>query len=463
MTTTSQLTEKCAVAGVWGSAVAAEKTRDMLEALQHRGQDATGVVTLNGGMSRYVELGLVADAYPQAVLEELVGDIAIGHNRYATSSHAHDLEHVQPFADEDAQWALAHNGNLSVTKPLVEFLNEKNVAIDDLNDSGMMHAAIGWYLRAGSSMEDAVAKSYPLFVGAFSCVAICEGKLLAFRDGHGIRPLSYGKLPGGGYAVASETRALDALGAVEQADIGPGELLVVDENGARTVAIVEPTPKLDIFELVYFARGDSRLCGRVVEDIRRDFGAQLARECPVEGEAIVVPVPRSAVSAAEGYAQVSGHVYADGIERANRLRTFIRPDQESRKMAVRQKLIPKPEVLGGKRVVLIEDSIVRGTTLGVLVAMLREAGASEVHVRISSPPVLYPNFYGINMPSQSELIAHGRTVNDVCEKIGADSLGYLSVEGMLQATGQPADTFDTSVFTGEYPIDIGDHQNEITR
>jgi len=308
-----------------------------------------------------------------------------------------------------------------------------------------------------------VAKSYPLFVGAFSCVAICEGKLLAFRDGHGIRPLSYGKLPGGGYAVASETRALDALGAVEQTDIGPGELLIVDKDGARTVAVVEPTPKLDIFELVYFARGDSRLCGRVVEDIRRDFGAQLARECPVEGEAIVVPVPRSAVSAAEGYAQVSGHTYADGIDRANRLRTFIRPDQESRKMAVRQKLIPKPEVLGGKRVVLIEDSIVRGTTLGVLVAMLREAGASEVHVRISSPPVLYPNFYGINMPSQSELIAHGRTVNDVCEKIGADSLGYLSVEGMLEATGQSANTFDTSVFTGEYPIDIGDHQKEIMR
>lgn len=447
---------------MWGSAAAAEKTRDMLEALQHRGQDATGIVTLNGGMSRYVELGLVADAYPQAVLEELVGDIAIGHNRYATSSRAHDLEHVQPFADEDAQWALAHNGNLSVIKPLVEFLNEKKVAVGDLNDSGMIHAAIGWYLAAGISIEEAIAKSYPLFVGAFSCVAIYDGKLLAFRDGHGVRPLSYGKLPGGGYAVASETRALDALGASEQMDIAPGELLVVDENGARTVAIVEPTPKLDVFELVYFARGDSRLCGRVVEDIRRDFGAQLARECPVEGEAIVVPVPRSAVSAAEGYAQVSGHVYADGIERANRLRTFIRPDQESRKMAVREKLIPKPEVLDGKRVVLVEDSIVRGTTLGVLVAMLREAGASEVHVRISSPPVLYPNFYGINMPSQSELIAHGRTVHEVCEKIGADSLGYLSVEGMLQATGQPANMFDTSVFTGNYPIDIGEHKNDIS-
>jgi amidophosphoribosyltransferase len=465
VTTTSQLTEKCAVAGVWGNAAAAEKTRDMLEALQHRGQDATGIVTLNGGMSRYVELGLVADAYPQAVLEELVGDIAIGHNRYATSSRAHDLEHVQPFANEDVQWALAHNGNLSVIKPLVDFLNEKGVPdIDAMNDSGMMHAAIAWYLGAGFNAEDAIAKSYPLFVGAFSCVAICQGKLLAFRDGHGIRPLSYGKMPGGGYAVASETRALDALGAVGQTDVASGELLVVGGDGVRTVAIVEPTPKLDIFELVYFARGDSRLYGRVVEDIRRDFGAQLARECPVEGEAIVVPVPRSAVSAAEGYAQVSGHVYADGIERANRLRTFIRPDQESRKMAVRQKLIPKPNVnvLGGKRVVLVEDSIVRGTTLGVLVAMLREAGASEVHVRISSPPVLYPNFYGINMPSQSELIAYGRTVNEVCEKIGADSLGYLSVEGMLQATGQPADMFDTSVFTGNYPIDIGEHKNDIS-
>jgi amidophosphoribosyltransferase len=204
----------------------------------------------------------------------------------------------------------------------------------------------------------------------------------------------------------------------------------------------------------------------VVEDIRYDFGVQLAREQPLVGDlesTIVVPVPNSAVSAAEGYAKESGLRYAEGITRSNRLRTFIKPDQEARKQAVREKLVPDPAVLNGKRVVLIEDSIVRGTTLGVLIEMLREAGAAEIHVRISSPPVRFPNFYGINMPSQAELVAHGRTVEDICELIGADSLGYLSVAGMLRATRRPPESFDISVFTGEYPVDIGKHYGEITQ
>jgi amidophosphoribosyltransferase len=233
-----------------------------------------------------------------------------------------------------------------------------------------------------------------------------------------------------------------------------------------TRTLAKANPKLDIFELVYFARGDSRLYGRLVEDVRYDFGVQLAREQPLEGDAssiIVVPVPRSANSAAEGYAKESGFKYAEGIQRSSRLRTFIKPDQDARRQAVREKLVPDPAVLAGKRVVLIEDSIVRGTTLGVLIEMLREAGAAEIHVRISAPPVRFPNFYGINMPSQSELIAHGRTVEEICTLIGADSLGYLSVEGLLVATKRAPESFDTSVFTGEYPVDIGEHRSEITR
>jgi amidophosphoribosyltransferase len=330
----------------------------------------------------------------------------------------------------------------------------------------MIHAAIGYYLQQGSGVAEAIEQVFPLLVGAFSCVALHAGKLVAFRDARGIRPLSYGRLPSGGYAVASETRALDALGATEQKDVLPGQVIIIDETGVAVRQLAKPNPKLDIFELVYFARGDSRLYGRVVEDIRYDFGVQLAREQPLAGDlesTIVVPVPNSAVSAAEGYAKESGLRYVEGITRSNRLRTFIKPDQEARKQAVREKLVPDPAVLNGKRVVLIEDSIVRGTTLGVLIEMLREAGAAEIHVRISSPPVRFPNFYGINMPSQAELVAHGRTVEDICELIGANSLGYLSVAGMLRATRRPPESFDISVFTGEYPVDIGKHYGEITQ
>jgi len=464
-----ELSEKCAVAGVWGSDQAAHLTATMLEALQHRGQDATGIVTQagDGKLLRHVELGLVADVFTEEVLTGLKGSVAMGHNRYATSSGASSFEHIQPFADARMNWALAHNGNLSVVDPLAGFLRQKRLAgLELLNDSGMIHAAVGLYLRSGSGVAEAIEHVFPLLTGAFSCVAMHEGKMVAFRDTCGIRPLSYGRLPGGGYAVASETRALDTIGVTDQKDVLPGQVIVIGRSGVQAHQVAKPNPKLDIFELVYFARGDSRLYGRLVEDVRYDFGVQLAREQPLEGDPesiIVVPVPRSAVSAAEGYAKQSGLKYAEGIARSNRLRTFIKPDQEARKQAVREKLVPDPAVLAGKRVVLVEDSIVRGTTLGVLIEMLREAGALEIHVRISAPPVRFPNFYGINMPSQAELVAHGRTVQEICELIGADSLGYLSVQGMLAATRRAPESFDVSVFTGEYPVDIGDHRSEITK
>ena len=464
-----KLAEKCAVAGVWGNEGATRMTATMLEALQHRGQDATGIVVRNseGKLLRHVKLGLVADAYPEETLAGLGGMVAVGHNRYATSGVASDFEHIQPFADAGTDFVLAHNGNLSVVDPLRDFLEQKNTpGLELMNDSGMMHAAICHYLQAGSGAVEAVVQVFPILTGAFSCVAMHEGKLVAFRDRCGIRPLSYGRLPGGGYAVASETRALDMLGATEQTDVLPGQVIVIDEAGVSKRTLAKASPKLDIFELVYFARGDSRLYGRLVEDVRYDFGVQLAREQPLKGNAesiIVVPVPRSANSAAEGYAKQSGLRYVEAINRSSRLRTFIKPDQNARRQAVREKLVPDPAALNGKRVVLVEDSIVRGTTLGVLIEMLREARAAEIHVRISAPPVRFPNFYGINMPSQQELIAHGRTVEEVCELIGADSLGYLSVEGMLTATKRAPEAFDTSVFTGEYPVDIGVHRDQIVK
>lgn len=463
-----ELTEKCAVAGVWGSKDTARMTAAMLEALQHRGQDATGIAVRGseGKLLRHVQLGLVKDAYPEEVLTGLTGTVAVGHNRYATSGFASDLEHIQPFADARTDWVLAHNGNLSVVDPLFGYLKRTNTpGLELMNDSGMMHAAIGRQLQAGSGAAEAVAHVFPILTGAFSCVGMHAGKLVAFRDACGIRPLSYGRLPDGGFAVASETRALDAIGATHQQDVLPGRVIVIDETGVQEMMLAKANPKLDIFELVYFARGDSRLYGRLVEDVRYDFGVQLAREQPIAGDKesiVVVPVPRSANSAAEGYAKESGLKYAEGIKRSNRLRTFIKPDQDARRQAVREKLLPDPAILGGKRVVLVEDSIVRGTTLGVLIEMLREAGAAEIHVRISAPPVCYPNFYGINMPSQTELIAFGRTVEEVCELIGADSLGYLSVEGMLMATKRVPESFDTSVFTGSYPVDIGENRSGIT-
>lgn len=465
---TDKLVEKCAVAAVWGNSQAAPILQTMLEALQHRGQDATGIATYDahGITRRHASLGLVADVYDESTLNNLPGSVAIGHNRYATSSSVHEISHLQPFTTEADGWSLAHNGNLSVTTPLINFLIDKKIPkADTLNDSGMIHAAIGWHLGEGKGLVEAISSVYPLLVGAFSCVAMYNGTLVAFRDGHGIRPLSYGHLPGGGYAIASETRALDALQATNQADVLPGQLIAIDKTGCATHTIVEAQPKLDIFELVYFARGSSRMCGRLIGDIRYDFGAQLAREYPMDQDerqtTIVVPVPNSAVPAAKGYASECNLPYAEGIQRATDLRTFIQPDQDSRRTAVRKKLIPNTAILDGKRVVLIEDSIVRGTTLGVLIQMLREVGAKEIHVRISSPPVKFPNFYGINMPSQNELIAHGRTIEEICTFIGADSLGYLSVQGMLRATGYNPESFDTSVFTGMYPVDIGAHRHDI--
>lgn len=465
---TSELVEKCAVAAVWGDTQATPMVRTMLEALQHRGQDATGIAVYDthGITRRHADLGLVANVYDESTLNNLPGSVAIGHNRYATSSSVHELSHLQPFTTKANGWSLAHNGNLSVTTALVDFLVSKKIPeADTLNDSGMIHAAIGWHLSKGKGLIEAISSVYPLLIGAFSCVAMYKGALVAFRDGHGIRPLSYGHLPSGGYAVASETRALDALQATKQTDVLPGQLIVIDKTGCTAHTIVKAHPKLDIFELVYFARGSSRMCGRLIGDIRYDFGVQLAREHPLDQDerqtTIVVPVPNSATPAAKGYASECSLPYVEGIRRATDLRTFIQPDQDSRRAAVRKKLIPDTSLLDGKRVILIEDSIVRGTTLGVLIQMLREAGAKEIHVRISSPPVKFPNFYGINMPSQNELIAHGRTIEEVCMSIGADSLSYLSVQGMLQATGYDTESFDTSVFTGVYPIDIGTHRNNV--
>jgi amidophosphoribosyltransferase len=316
-------------------------------------------------------------------------------------------------------------------------------------------------MQKGAGLETAIKHAFPLFTGAFSCVAMTGRKLAAFRDSSGIRPLSIGKL-GGGYVVASETCALDTVGAQFVRHVRPGELLVADEHGLHSQQVVPGNLKLDIFELVYFARPDSMIEGCSVNEVRQNLGRELAREHPVEAD-IVVPVPDSAIPAAIGYAEASGVPFEMGLIKNRYIhRTFIRPTAALREQDLRMKLNPMPSALKGKRVVLLDDSIVRGTTTRKIAKMIYEAGAREVHIRISSPPVRYPDFYGINLPTQEELIAHNMTPDAIRDHLGVDSLGYLSYEGMIRATNKPADMFTTHCFDGNYPIPIGYREKAIS-
>jgi amidophosphoribosyltransferase len=455
--------EKCAVFGAYGvGEEAARLTFYGLWALQHRGQESSGIVSSDGkALYRHTGPGLVANVYREEDLEQLAGHVTIGHNRYSTSGEANDA-HAQPVLDRESGFAFAHNGNLPQTDKLEAFLEEHNVATAKLNDSGMMAAAIRCYLQKGASLEAAVQNAYPLFTGAFSCVAMTADKLIAFRDQCGIRPLSIGRF-GEGFVVASETCAFDTIGAQFVRDVKPGELISIDEHGLRAQQVVPGNPKLDIFELVYFARPDSVVEGMSVNQVRQNFGRELAAEYPVAAD-MVVPVPDSAIPAAIGYAEASGVPFEMGLIKNRYIhRTFIRPTAALREQDLRMKLNPMPQVLKGKRVVLIDDSIVRGTTTRKIARMIYEAGAREVHILISSPPVRYPDFYGINLPSQEELIAANMSPAEIRDHLGVDSLGYLSYEGMIRATNKPAHQFTTHCFDGDYPIPIGTREAVITQ
>jgi amidophosphoribosyltransferase len=456
-----QLQEKCGVFGaLTGSPDAARLTYYGLWALQHRGQESSGIVSAQGRQLRkHGGAGLVAQVYREEDLDRLRGRLAIGHNRYATSG-AQGGAHVQPTVESAAGMALAHNGNLPDTAKLKSFLTERGVAVGGKNDSEMMAAAIAWYMRQGKGLADAVAAAWPLFTGAFWCVAMTTHRIVAFRDECGIRPLAVGRLEDG-YAVASETCAFDTVGAAFLRDVKPGELVEIAAEGVKSRQVVKPRPALDIFELVYFARPDSLILERKVNEVRRNLGRQLAKEFPIEAD-VVVPVPDSAIPAAVGYAEVTGIPFDHGFIKNRYIhRTFIRPSQAMRERDVRTKLNPVPEVVMGKDVVVIDDSIVRGTTTGKIVDMLYGAGARRVHVLISSPPVRYPDFYGINTPNQQELIAARMSVEQIREHLGATSLGYLSIRGMVAATGWPASKFCLSAFNGIYPISIGERAGEV--
>lgn len=457
-----QLNEKCAVFGVFGAGPeAARLTFYGLWALQHRGQESSGIVSSDRKrLFRHTAHGLVANVYHEEDLEQLPGEIAIGHNRYSTSGGA-EGRYNQPFLDHDNQIAFAHNGNLPVCDKLEDFLKERKIPARQLNDSGMMLAAISWYVQEGMTLPQAIKKAYPLFRGAFSAVAMDPTRLVAFRDECGIRPLSIGKL-GDGYVVASETCAFDTIGATFLRDVKPGEMVVIDSRGLTSHQVVKPRPKMDIFEMVYFARPDSQLLGKRVNEIRKNFGRELAMEVSIDAD-VVVPVPDSSIPMALGFAEQSGIPFEMGLIKNRYIhRTFIRPTAELRVRDLKMKLNPVIETLKGKRVVLIDDSIVRGTTMRQVVEMMYTAGAKELHLLISSPPVRYPDFYGINTPNQEDLLAARMSIEEMRAHLGPDSLHFLSYDGMIKATGLPASAFSTSCFDGKYPISIGKRADNLT-
>lgn len=464
-----QLKEKCAVFGIIGPKAskqtgleAARLTFYGLWALQHRGQESSGIASSDGKqIYRHAAQGLVATVYREEDLEQLPGNVAIGHNRYSTNGGADDC-YNQPFVDYEHDIALAHNGNLPDTTKLEAFLTKRGVDLTMKNDSAMMVAAIGCYMDDGQDLPGAIKKAWPLFTGAFSATAMSKDTLVAFRDECGVRPLSLAKI-GDGYAVASETCAFDTIGAEFMRDVEPGEMIVVNEQGLKSEQVVPGSLKLDIFEMVYFARPDSLLAGQRVDMVRQEFGREMAREFPLEAD-VIVPVPDSGVPAAIGYSQVSGIIFEMALIKNRYIhRTFIRPTAALRERDLKMKLNPVIDLMKDKRVVLVDDSIVRGTTMRHLVQMVFEAGAREVHLLITSPPVRHPDFYGINTPKQTELLAAYMTVEEMRQHVGATSLHFLSFDGMIKATGLPGDSFNTSHFSGDYPIPIGQRAQEIVK
>ncbi|MEU2031593.1 amidophosphoribosyltransferase [Nocardia amamiensis] len=467
--------EECGVFGVWApSEEVAKLTYYGLYALQHRGQEAAGIAVSDGSQILvFKDLGLVSQVFDEQTLAAMPGHIAIGHCRYSTTGGV-TWENAQPIFRTTAVGsglALGHNGNLVNTAELAGRARELGLVGASVrggrpqpaaatSDSDVVTALLA-HAAADSSIEQAAMELLPTLKGAFCLTFMDEHTLYAARDPHGVRPLCLGRLERG-WVVASETAALDIVGAAFVREIEPGELLAIDADGVRSMRFANPEPKGCVFEYVYLARPDSTIAGRSVHATRVEIGRRLAKEHPVEAD-LVIPVPESGTPAAVGYAQGSGVPYGQGLmKNAYVGRTFIQPSQTIRQLGIRLKLNPLREVIRGKRLIVVDDSIVRGNTQRALVRMLREAGALEIHVRIASPPVKWPCFYGIDFASRAELIANGAgTENDVADmvegvrrSIGADTLGYISIEGMIAATEQPRSRLCSACFDGDYPIPL---------
>ncbi len=447
--------EECGVFGVF--APGKEVSRLVyfgLFALQHRGQESAGIAVSNGkSILVYKELGLVNQVFNEQNLSSLKGHIAIGHVRYSTTGSPF-WENAQPVYEESERGgiALAHNVNLLNTAALRKELEARGHEFRSTTDTEVIAKLVAE--RDGKNTEEAMRETVHLLKGAYSLVILTEDKLIGVRDPYGIRPLALGKLENG-YVLASETCALNIIGAEYVREVEPGEMVVIDENGLFSSQLfTENFPSLCIFEFIYFARPDSYLYGKTLYEARKEMGRLLAREAPALAD-MVIPIPDSGTPASVGYAEESGIPFGEGLIKNRYVgRTFIQPTQDIRQLGVKVKLNPLVDLIKGKRLVVVDDSIVRGNTSRKIVQMLKEAGVKEVHMRVSSPPVKYPCFYGIDTADQDELIAAKKSVEEIRRFIGADSLVYLSLDSLVKATGNPPDRFCRACLDGIYPIPI---------
>src|SRR5688572_17142491 len=447
-----KLKEECGVFGIFGHPEAANLTYLGLYALQHRGQESAGIAASDGAQVRISKsMGHVADAFSEKTLEKLPGNIAIGHVRYSTAGDS-NVDNAQPILIEcvHGQVAIAHNGNLVNAGELKEELGRHGAIFQTSTDTEVI---LHLYARSRAMTNDeAIVEAISQVQGAFSLALLTKDRLIAVRDPNGFRPLALGKL-GDAWIVCSETCALDLIGATYVRDIEPGELLVISAGGLRSIKPFPPSPLSHcVFEHVYFARPDSYVFGRSVNEVRTELGRMLAREAPVDAD-VVVPIPDSGVCAAVGFAEQAKLPLRMGLIRNHYVgRTFIQPQQSIRHFSVRVKLNPVRSILEGRRVVLLDDSIVRGTTSRKIVRMVKAAGAREVHLRISCPPTISPCFYGIDTPSRSELIAATHSLDEIRTYVEADSVSYLSLAGLRSAVGSQQNEYCTSCYTGIYPV-----------
>lgn len=452
----NEIKEECGVFGIFAPGEdVARLTYFGLHALQHRGQESAGISVSNREfISTYKDLGLVTQVFSEADLDALKGDLAIGHVRYSTTGSTR-IENAQPVVVEDDgnPLAVAHNGNLLNTKTLRENLKNEGFTFKTSSDTEAIALLLHKNLK-NSPVEEAMARTMHSLKGAYSLVILTKNQLIAARDPYGIRPLVVGKLPRG-YVISSETCGLDIVGASYVRDVEPGEILVIDDNGMFSFEGQEPVRNaVCMFEFIYFARPDSRIMGKTLYQARKEMGRLLAREAPVEAD-IVIPVPDSGTPSAVGYAEESGIPFGEGLIKNRYVgRTFIQPTQNLRRLGIKLKLNPLKEIIAGKRVVLVDDSIVRGNTSRQIVELIKEVGAREVHVRVSSPPVMWPCFYGIDTANRKELIASEMSIEEIRKHISADSLVYLSLESLVKATGLDKNSFCLACLNGDYPIEI---------
>jgi amidophosphoribosyltransferase len=443
----------CAVVGVFGVPQAAKSAFLALFAMQHRGQEACGISCANGKkITTFKDKGLVANVFTEKKLNKLPGSMSVGHNRYSTAGEDSILDAQPVFARYDlGEMAIVHNGNLTNAKDVRTELIKGGAIFQSSMDTENLAHLISRSNR--SKLKDRIIEALSVVNGAYSFIFLSRSKMFAVRDPYGFRPLVLGRVGKDGWMVASETCALDLAGAEYVREVAPGEMLIFeDSKEPQSVQVFEPKPKKCIFEYVYFARPDTNLFGQSAYQARIEMGRLLSHEMAVEAD-MVIPVPDSGVPAALGYAKESGVPFELGIIRNHYVgRTFIEPAQEIRDLKVRMKLSPIKELIAGKRLIVVDDSIVRGTTSKQIVRMLKDAGAKEVHMRISSPPASGPCFYGIDTPDKSHLISSSKSIDEVRKYIGADSLAYLSVDSLLKSVNAKDEEYCTACFSGKYPV-----------